>query len=332
MRMIAKRVTIYDIAKELGINPCTVSRAFHDPSLVKEETRNLIFEKAKEMGYRKNLVASQLRSRFSNIIALVVLQPEWSWFTDKLANGVQDAANKLGYEVLVMRMDGHHTNCVQLCEQMNFAGVIVASTEIGYTKEYASDAIPTVYINRLDVEKNLILPDDASGINSAVDYLYACGHTRIAYIDGPASSLHSVIRRKTFLERTQQLGLTVYPEWLAAANWNADLAHDVARQMLLLANRPTAILAADDNMCCGVYRAAYELGLKVGEDVSVVGYDNADTAFLLSPGLTTFSFPLYEMGFEAVKMVDSIVRQQPFENRITVHGELIKRASVKVLR
>lgn len=327
--MTDKTATIYDIAKELGINPSTVSRAFSNPMLVSEKTRLAVLNKAEDLGYKKNLVASQLRSQLSNIIALVVLQSDWNWFTSKLANGVQDAANELGYEIVVMRKDGSHTNSIQLCEQMRFAGVIVASTELGASREYTSDTIPTVYINRMDAERNRILPDDEYGIYCAVDHLYKCGHREIAYIDGPMTSLHSAVRKQSFLKRMKLLGLTVRSEWIEAANWSSELAYKAARRMLLLDKRPTAILSADDNMCWGVYRAAYELNIKIGEDLSVIGYDNTDTASDLTPGLTTVSFPLYEMGREAVKMVDCLVRNIDFEDRVTIHGELVERESVK---
>lgn len=326
-----KIVTVYDVARELNINPSTVSRALQGSRLVSEKTKKAVLAKAQAMGYKKNLVASQLRSQLSNIIALVVVQKDWNWFTCRLANGVQDAASKLGYEVVVMSMGEHHNNCTLLCEQMRFAGVIVASTEIGFTREYDSDAIPTVYINRLDAEKNQVLPDDEYGIFCAMDYLAECGHSKIAYIDGPATSLHSQIRRQAYMDSMSKYGFTVEPEWVAAADWKLEKAYAVSLRMLSSQNRPTAILGADDNMCCGIYRAAHELRLRIGTDLSVVGYDNADSAIELTPGLTTFSFPLYEMGKEAIHMIDCLVRKEPFEDRVRIRGELVKRDSVGII-
>ena len=114
MQKEAAMITIYDIAKELHISASTVSRTFSNPGLVNETTRKRVLEKAEEMGYQVNMVASQLRNKTSNIIALVSLQEDWSWFTDVLANGVQDEAWKAGYEIVMLNGNSKHLESLSI--------------------------------------------------------------------------------------------------------------------------------------------------------------------------------------------------------------------------
>lgn len=322
-------VTIYDIAKALQISPSTVSRTFSNPGLVKEKTRNLVLEKAREMGYQQNMVASQLRNRSSNIIALVSLQRDWSWFTDNLANGVQDEAWEAGYEIVMLNGNSEHLEGISICEKMRFAGIIVASTELGRDSIYSNDVLPVVYVNRMIEDKYRILPDDRYGIYQAMEYFREMGHSRIGFLNGPESSLHSSIRYHAYEDKMKEFHYPINPKWVKRGDWKFDSAYQCTKELLKEEELPTALMVANDQMCTGVYRAMQENGLMPGEDISVIGHDDIEYSQLMFPALTTVSIPLYEMGRKAGRMLlDQIGGEKEAKENI-IKGKLMIRDSVK---
>lgn len=321
-------ITIYDIARELNISASTVSRTFSNPGLVSEKTRKRVLDKAQEMGYQVNMVASQLRNKTSNIIALVSLQKEWSWFTDVLSNGVQDEAWDAGYEIVMLNGNSEHLESISICEKMRFAGIIVASTELGKERLYSNDVVPVVYVNRMIDDQYRILPDDRHGIAQAMEYLKQMGHSEIGFINGPESSIHSSIRFHAYMEKMRENGWQVKDSWVKRGDWKIASAYQCTREMLEGGDYPTALIVANDQMCVGVYQALQERGLTPGKDVSVIGYDNMEYSEWMFPTLTTVSQPLYEMGRAAGKMILERIRGTAEEKEVIVRGELKIRNSV----
>lgn len=324
-------ITIYDIARELSISPSTVSRTFSNPTLVKEKTRKKVLEKAQEMGYQVNLVASQLRNQTSNIIALVSLQKDWTWFTDILSNGVQDEAYSKGYEMLMLNGNNEFMESISICEKMRFAGVIVASTELGKDKIYSSLLFPIVYVNRIIEDGYRILPDDGYGIEQEIEYLRQMGHSKIGFINGPKDSLHSEIRYAKYIGQMKKYGFPVRAEWVRQGNWSVETGYREMAEILKGKDLPTAVMAANDQMCVGIYQIMAERGMRPGEEISIVGYDDQEYSRFMIPPLTTVSIPLYEMGRAAGKMLLAAVRGEKIGQEVIVKGELKIRGSVKHL-
>jgi LacI family transcriptional regulator len=321
-------ITIYDIANELNISPSTVSRVFSKPELVNENTKKMILEKAKEMGYQTNMIASQLRSRNSNIIALVSLEKKWSMFTSALANGVQRSAEELGYNIVVVPISKEPKKTIRMCESMRFAGLIIAGTQLGDDLYYTNGIIPLVYVNRNNLDKNVILPDDNYGIKLGMDYLHKMGHKEIGYINGPTTSFHSAIRYEAYKEWMESNNCIIHKEWISSGNWDLESGYKAAIKIFSNTKIPSAIVVANDEMCKGVYQAAEKFGLTVGKDISVIGYDNEDDGDWITPKLTTVSFPLFEMGTKATETLINIIEHGTKEEAKIVRGELVVRDSV----
>lgn len=321
-------ITIYDIAKELNISPSTVSRVFSKPELVNENTKKMVLEKAKEMGYQTNLIASQLRSQNSNIIALVSLEKKWSMYTSALANGVQRCADDNGYSIVVVPIGKEPKKTIRMCEAMRFAGLIIAGTQLGDELYITDGIIPLVYVNRNNLDKNVILPDDRYGIKLGMDYLYKLGHRDIGYINGPASSFHSAIRYEAYKEWMEDNSCIIHEEWISSGDWDLESGYRAAIKIFSNTLIPSAIVVANDEMCKGVYEAAAKFGLTVGKDISVIGYDNEDDGAWITPKLTTVSFPLYEMGTKATEKLIKIIEHGTKEEVTIVRGELVVRDSV----
>lgn len=321
-------VTIYDIAKEMKISPSTVSRALSGSPLVSEKTRARVKEQAKKMGYQVNMVARQLRNQNSNIIALVSLQENWSWFTDELANGVEEEIHKAGYEMVVLHGAHDNREIIAICENMRFAGIIVASTELGQGHGYTNDVVPVVYVNRIVKDCYSILPNDRDGVRQAMEYLRKNGHKKIGFINGPDRSMHSGLRYEAFADLMREYQFDLNQDWILSCDWTVGEGYEAARRLLAQRELPTAILAFNDQMCIGIYRAIYEKGFQVGREISVVGIDNAEFSKWMVPALTTVSFPIHEMGREAaLKLIDRIQGKE-CEKETIVEGRLFVRGSV----
>lgn len=325
-------VTIYDIAKEMNISPSTVSRALSGSPLVSEKTRTLVKEQAKKMGYQVNMVARQLRNQSSNMIALVSLQENWSWFTDELANGVENEIHKAGYEMVVLHGTHDNREIITICENMRFAGIIVASTELGQGQGYSNDVVPVVYVNRIVKDCYSILPDDENSIRQAMEYLRKAGHKEIGFINGPDRSMHSKLRYNAFAARMKEYQYALKPCWMGSCDWTVDASYKVTAGILAQKKLPTALLAFNDQMCIGIYRAINDKGLQVGKDISVVGIDNADFSKWMVPALTTVSFPIYEMGREAAGKLLRRIAGAECEKETVVEGKLFVRESVRIIR
>lgn len=332
-------VTIYDVAKELNLNPSTVSRAFKNPEMLSEKTRKRVIETAKRLGYHPNMVASQLRTNSSNVIGIVTVGRKrlWNWYSDTFISGAQSEATEHGYKVMAMDSNfDNYKSDVELFSLMRFAGTVVASTEILDLDCEFSSIVPIVFVNQRHCNGFNILPDDYQDLRVELDYLKALGHTKIAYINGREDSPHANERLRAYRDMMRENGFDIKPEWIGkSGDWSSEVAYEETLRILSCDDRPTAIVAAGDSMCPGIYDAIRDLGLHVPADVSVVGYDNQELSELLTPKLTTISFPLYEMGRAAVSRLIELIEDgadsKGLENPSYVRGELIIRDSVQAL-
>lgn len=321
--------TIYDIANRLGVNPSTVSRALNNPDMVSEKMRKNVVRVAREIGYTPNLVASQLRTAKSNIIGVISLEPEWCWFTDMVINGIEQKAAKTGYNIIILNSNKHYTSTVEYCEQLKLAGVIIVSTEIGADVEHLQSKIPMVWVNRKNIENNLVLFDDEHGIKEAFEYLCSMGHQKIGYLRGPKESIHVDLRYNAYKKCMRERQFEIKEEWcVQAKGWYRDDGYQAAKKILSQANKPTALLVSNDSLCVGVYDAARECKMLIGKDLSVIGHDDTEWAKFLYPRLTTIEMPLFKMGMTAVEIMMKVINGEQCEQVVVVKGNLKERGSV----
>ena len=332
-------ITIYDVAKELNLNPSTVSRAFKNPEMLSEKTRKRVIETAKRLGYHPNMVASQLRTNVSNVIGIVTVGRKrlWNWYSDTFISGAQTEATEHGYKVMAMDSNfDTYKNDVELFSMMRFAGTVVASTEILDLDCEFFSIVPIVFVNQSVCDGFNILPDDYHDMRVELEYLKELGHTKISYINGREDSPHAQERLRAYRDMMHDNGYDIRPEWIGeSGDWSSEVAYEEALRILRCDDPPTAIVAAGDSMCPGIYDAIRYLGLRIPADVSVVGYDNQELSELLIPKLTTFSFPLFEMGRKSIsrliELVEGEIDQEALENPSYVRGELIVRDSVQAV-
>jgi DNA-binding LacI/PurR family transcriptional regulator len=324
-------ITIYDIAQKMGVNPSTVSRALSGAPGTSAALRAKIQKAAQEMGYSPNLMARQLRMKTTSIIG-VILDEEWNWYSGAIAGGVQSYAREKDIKLIFWNATSAADQEAGLAvfEEMRIGGVVFASTQIGeHSGEYPKLTFPAVFVNRINSSKtSRIMTDDLEGAMFAAQHLLSLGHRNIGFINGPENSIHSMNRLKGVKKALQEAGVPFVEDWYATTDWREKAAYESALRILGGSARPTAMISGNDEMAIGIYDAARELGLRIPEDVSVIGYNNHTCCDYMRPKLSTVSLPLWEMGRNALEAVFMKMNGKEIQkDKRIVNGELIVRDS-----
>lgn len=295
-------VTIKDIAKAVGVSASTVSRALSGSPLVNDETRSRILDVARSLGYERNELARALVKGVSGAIGLVVPDITNPFFSD-VARGVSDIADRAGYGVILCNTDGHvdrELSYVRLMRRKRVDGLVICSATLDapFVQDLTAAGTPFVLVSRMSADPDVpyVITDDRAGARLAVEHLVHLGHRRIGFIGGPENVQASRDRMSTYHDVLTEHAISAQSEWSHYADFTQAAGRQVGRQILSQADRPTAIFAANDVTALGVLEVAEGLGLRVPEDLSLVGYDDISYASLPRIQLTTVAQPAIEMG------------------------------------
>jgi LacI family transcriptional regulator len=291
--------TIYDVAKAAGVAPSTVSRTFSRPGRVNSETADRIRKVAAELGYRTNPMARALSTTHTNLIALVVPDITNPVYFE-IINGVQDEAAEAGY--IVVLVDSRESDR-QERDALERALPIVDGIVLG-TSRMSDAAIrmiakqkPMVVINRAVREIPSVVPDNPRGVRRALEHLGGLGHTTVTYLAGPEASWADGMRWRGLREASLELSVHVRRIGPLAPT----VAGGIAGAKAWLQAPTTGVIAYNDLVAIGFMRAVQARGVRVPDDVSVVGYDNIFAADLVTPSLTTVATPRRALGSAAVR-------------------------------
>jgi len=330
--------TIRDIAKRLGISVSTVSYALNGgPRPVPEEVRQRVLEVARELDYRPNRLARSMVTGKTETIAVVppVVTRNMlrSPYIHAMLSSIADAVGEHGYDILLHTsaapMDD--VDLVQSLLSGKVDGILLIAplSTSRVPHELRQRNVPCVVISARVEGLPCVCADNATGIFAAMDWLYAQGHRRFGFVGGPSAFYDARQRLFAFRQYLTERRLPLHHEWLAEGDFTAQGAMASARTMLATSERPTAVLAANDETAAGILQAAQELGLRVPEELSVVGFDDTPFAQVLSPPLSTVRQPLEQMATEAVSMLVRWIerREQPAEEERKLPTELVLRES-----
>jgi LacI family transcriptional regulator len=303
----AGRVTIAHVADRAGVSPTTVSHVLSGKRVVGAATRDVVLDAIRELGYRPNHVARNLRTRQSHMLAVVV--PDiTNPFYAVLTRGLADAVDAAGYGTYVCNTDGQHER-----ESKFFAdvmdrgvdGIVFASGETASEVTFgpADYATPIICIgDHLDHPLcDAVVPDDETGSREATAFLAAQGYERIAMIQGPPR--YGAQRTSGFRAAMQAARRKVPSQRLVRGDWTRRGGYDAMCALMALPERPDAVFCANDLMAIGALDVAHELGLRVPDDVAIVGFDDVDAATIVTPQLTTVRNPAYEAGRTAGDLI-----------------------------
>lgn len=334
-----RSVTLKDIAKETGYHVSTVSRAL-DPrarSALTDEVVKKVSAAAERMGYRPNLLASSLRTRRTKTVGVVIPDLTNALFPP-IVRGIESVLEAHGYVSIIVNTDerrDRERGQIGVLLERGVDGIIHAATErddpsVG---ELRQQRIPFITVNRAldDLSVPAVLNDDADGIRQLVRLLREAGHIRIAHIAGPQQVSTGVDRLAAFRAAIAEADLALPEYWVARSDrLNEAEGRRCTEALLSLAERPTAILAANDRLALGAFEAIRAMGLDCPRDVSVTGFNDSSLLRLIPPGLTTIRVDKAAAGRRSAEMLIAMIEEQPGAGtaRTILPVEIVLRGSV----
>jgi len=301
--------TIKDVARAANVSTATVSHVLNDTRYVSDELRERVLRAIGELNYRPSHAAASLRTKRSQSI-LIIIPDIANPFFPPLVRGAQDAFDRKGFAVIVGNTDRRHDRELEflnLALRTQADGIIINPSQIGYDdlREVIEQGVKVVLIGaHIDhPDLDIVRVDNRAGACDAVHHLIDLGHRRIAIVCGPMSTSSAWQRCEGYWQAMEEAGLTVRPDWVVEETFDQEGGYRGAQRLLTLTERPTAIFATADLMALGVMQALRAAGLRIPEDISVVGFDDIPAATLTTPPLTTINQPKYEMGKRAAELL-----------------------------
>ncbi|MCY0899319.1 MAG: LacI family DNA-binding transcriptional regulator [Firmicutes bacterium] len=308
MKERSEAPTIRDVAHRAGVSPATVSSVLRGSKRVSDITRRKVEEAIRQLGYRPNAVARSLRTHESRAIGLVVPDITNPFYAD-IAQGVTLEARDNGYTVVLVTADEAYESVMEAARTLvdrQVDGMVF--TNIGWDypmPDRAIEGVPYVMVNRHGnpVRADYVGVDNYAGALDAMQHLVDLGHRCIAFIGGMENSSASQRRLEGYLAAVRQWQLAADPDLVQFGHLRYDKALSLATQLPDKHRHLTAIFAADDMMAMGVLDGLDEIGLRVPEDISVVGFDGIWPGALSRVQLTTVAQPREEIGREAMRLI-----------------------------
>ena len=305
------RATINDIARIAKVSKKTVSRVINDSPLVKPRTRDVVKAIIAELGYTPAPQARALALRRSFLVGLVYDNPSPPYVVN-MQRGILDALDDTDFQLVlrpVSRTDANYPGrLLQFIQQHKPFGLIlppsVSEDEdlAGMLRAHDVDYV-RIASGMLDERARMILTHDSEGAAQAARHLCALGHEHIAHIHGPDSFRSSHERRGGFQRALEEAGRKLDPALTVEGGYTFDSGLQAMERLLYAKRRPTAVFAGNDEMATGAYVAVRKAGLRIPEDVSIVGFDDTPIAGRLWPALTTVRLPIREMGKAAARLL-----------------------------
>jgi LacI family transcriptional regulator len=323
------------VAREAGVSVSTVSRVLNGKVDVASDTQERVLGVIEEMGYIFNLAARSMRSRRKNLIGLVVPDIRFPYAVE-IMKGVNRAIAETSFDLLLYTTGGIQKAGTELREQHYVSllsnsivdGVIVAAASAG---EFSTDApIVAVDPHVLNADYPSVQGTNYRGALDVMEYLIGLGHRRIAYINGRPEIQSSTRRHMGYRDGLSKAGIEVDEALITPGDFSTPTGRVRAIELLTMEHPPTAIFAANDQSAFGVFQAAEELGVRIPDDLSVVGFDNISEARYM--GLTTIDQFLDEMGYVAVQMLIRMVNGDSLDGQVhKIPTKLVERTSCRAL-
>lgn len=337
MRRTKRTVTIQDVAEAAGVSVSTVSRVLNDKDDVAPETYQKVQGVIEELGYTSSLAARSMRSRQTNVIGLIMPDVE-DPFSIQVMKGVNRAIAELDYDLIIYTggdikkesSADQERRYVSLLNSSITDGVIVV-TPAATTFSTASPVV-AVDPNNESPDCPAVIATNRDGALSVMEYLTGLGHHRIGFIGGRPDLRSAVRRLQGYKDGLQQANIPLEQELVQIGDYSRKTGFACAQRLLNLSEPPTAIFAANDQSAIGVIKAAHEAGLRIPDDLSVVGFDGIPEAAFMSPALTTVEQSMDKMGYVATEMLIRLIQGESLDSHLyKMPTRLIIRDSCRAL-
>ncbi len=334
-------ITIKDIAKALGLSTSTVSRALRGSHEISSDTKKMVIEYAEQFNYRPNPIALSLKERRSRSIGVVVCEIANNFFSQAI-NGIESIAYNRGYHVIISQSHESYEREVVNVEHLasrSVDGLLVSlSTEtehIEHFKNLHDKGFPIVFFDRItdEIETHKVVVDNYKGAYDATQHLVDAGYKKIAHLASSAHLSISKERLNGYKAALAENGIPFNESYVKHCQHGGMIFTELekaVKDLIHLKDRPDAIFSAGDRLtlsCLAVFKSA---GIKVPDDIAIVGFSNSTMGDLMNPGLTAVNQPAFEMGQVAtellIKLIESKRAVTEFET-VVLHTEIIVRDS-----
>jgi LacI family transcriptional regulator len=333
-------VTIYDVAREAGVSMATVSRVVNNNPNVKPQTRKKVYEAIERLGYRPNAVARGLASKKTTTVGVVIPDIANAIFAE-VARGIEDIANMYHYNIILCNADKRKEKEIRVVntllekqvDGLLFMGGAVTDEHL---QAFNTSNVPIVLCATTD-EKGIIPSvdiDHEAAAFDAVNKLIEEGHRAIAMISGTLQDpANGYARFQGYKRALEQAGLPYREEYVRVGNYKYESGIEATQYFIGLAERPTAIFSATDEMAIGAIHALQDSGISVPEDISVISVDNSRVASMVRPLLTTVAQPMYDIGAVSMRLLTKLMKKESIDQaKVILPHDLVVRKSVAAPR
>ncbi len=334
-------VSMKDIAQECGVSVATVSKALNGQQDISESTRQRILETVKDLGYTTNSAARALKTNRTYNLGILFIDLQNHGFMHEYfaatLNSFRIESERCGYDITFINSNVGHSNTSYLqhaqYRRVDGVAVICADYLDPLVQELVYSNIPVVTLDHAFNNRAAVMSDNMNGIETLVRYVYGRGHRRIAYIHGNQTAV-TENRLRGFYRACEALNLRIPNEYVTECEYHEPVScYQATKQLLSLKERPTCILFPDDYAWLGGMNAIREEGLRLPEDISVVGYDGLHLAQALNPPLTTWQQNSDELGRLAASMLIECIEhpRTATPDHVVVPGHLLEGGTVSIL-
>jgi DNA-binding LacI/PurR family transcriptional regulator len=335
--MRVRPVKIKDVADEAGVSTMTVSRVLNKPEVVSEDTRIRVQETIRRLGFYPNAIARSLKARRTYALGLVTVDLTDSFFTN-LTAGAEAEARRQGYR-LVLSSTEHivqdEPDFVRLLAEQQVDGILIIRDAVAVQNDplvnVLNIGIPIVTTGYHFPHPNLevVDVDNVDGGYKACRFLLECGHRKIGMITGPTFHKSVKDRMEGYHKALAEYGLDFAPSYICEGDWSSPSGYIAMKELLDRQLSFSAVFVQSDAMAIGAYRAIYDSGFRIPEDISVIGYDDLPVVEYIYPPLTSMRQPVRQIGELAVKiLIRKINGESTVVDPVILQAQLIERCSV----
>jgi LacI family transcriptional regulator len=333
-----KEVTIYDIAKKLNISAATVSRGLQDHPGISKKTKKKIVDTVETMGYRSNHFARNLRNQKTNTIGVIVPRLN-SFFMSSVISGMENVANKEGYNLIISQSSEHTTKEAASAKTMfnnRVDGLLVSlaynTKNLQHLESFIKKNVPVIFFDRV-MEHNQctnILIDNRKAAYEATKHLVEQGCRRIMHITAPLLQNVYIDRLAGYKQALTEAKIKFREDDVIIGNLSMEAGGEAAEKILKMKTKPDGVFVANDTCAVGCMVAIKKAGLQIPGDIAFVGFNNDPVSQVVEPNLTTINYPGNEMGEVAARHLISYLNgnvHSHHTNTIILRSELLVRAS-----
>ncbi|CAH8235547.1 substrate-binding domain-containing protein [Vibrio aestuarianus] len=331
--------TMKDIARLAGVSTSTVSHVINKSRFVSEDIAERVNKAAQDLNYAPSALARSLKMNRTRTIGMLVTTSTNPFFGE-VVKGVERSCYHKGYNLILCNTEGDNERMkasINTLLQKRVDGLLLMCSTLEGERIEVFDRYPDIPVVVMDWGPMLFASDkiqdnSLSGGYIATNYLIECGHKEIGCITGPLIRHQAQMRYEGYKRAVLEAGLEINPQWIVESDFECEGGYEAFNRMLEKGPLPSSIFVSNDMMAMGVINAAHEKGIRIPEDVSIMGYDDIHIARFMSPALTTVHQPKYRLGKVAVETLLKKLEKETLEPQVVqLDPTLVVRKSVKNL-